>query len=332
MKNKEEKEEKEKKHPKLKAFFIVIVVILILLLIGAGIGYSFINSKLNKINYEDIDENTIEVTEGIKENLSGYRNIVLFGIDDTDGYNGRSDCIIIFSINESTKNVKMTSIYRDTYVEVPEHGYTKINHAYAYGGATLAISTINRNLDLNITEYATINFQVVKDLVDEVGGVKISVTSAEATQIPGITKAGTQTLNGEQALAYGRIRKIDTDYQRTERMRTVINAVFNKVKKMSVTEMNNLADKILPEVHTNIKKSEITEVMTEVASYSIGESMGWPYQVSGKTISGVWYGVPQTLEESVEKLHKDLFNEDDYETTDTVKTISANIIKKTGVK
>ena len=328
----ENKEKKEKKHPKLKAFIKVIVVILILLLIGVGIGYLFINSKLNKINYDNIDENTIEVTEGIKENLSGYRNIVLFGIDDADGYNGRSDCIIIFSINENTKKVKMTSIYRDTYVEVPEHGYTKINHAYAYGGSTLAMSTINRNLDLNITEYATINFQVVKDLVDEVGGVKISVTSAEATQIPGITKAGTQTLNGEQALAYGRIRKIDTDYQRTERMRTVINAVFNKVKKMSVTEMNKLADKILPEIHTNITKSEITDVMTDVASYSIGNSIGWPYQVSGKMISGVWYGVPQTLEESVEKLHKDLFNEENYKATDTVKTISSNIIKKTGVR
>ena len=328
----EKKEKKEKKHSKLKVFFIIIAVILILLLIGVGIGYSFINSKLNKINYDKIDENTIEVTEGVTENLSGYRNIVLFGIDDADGYTGRSDCIIIFSINEQTKKVKMTSIYRDTYVEVPNHGYTKINHAYAYGGAALSMSTINRNLDLNIKEYVTINFQVVKDLVNEVGGIKINVTSAEASQIPGITKAGTYNLTGEQALAYGRIRKIDTDYQRTERMRTVIDAVFSKIKKMSVAEMNKIADKILPELHTNITKSEITEVMTDVASYSIGESMGWPYKVNGKMINKVWYGVPQTLEESVEKLHKDLFNEDNYEATDTVKTISSNIIKKTGVK
>ena len=328
----EKKEKKEKKHSKLKVFFIIIAVILILLLIGVGIGYSFINSKLNKINYDKIDENTIEVTEGVTENLSGYRNIVLFGIDDADGYTGRSDCIIIFSINEQTKKVKMTSIYRDTYVEVPNHGYTKINHAYAYGGAALSMSTINRNLDLNIKEYVTINFQVVKDLVNEVGGIKINVTSAEASQIPGITKAGTYNLTGEQALAYGRIRKIDTDYQRTERMRTVIDAVFSKIKKMSVAEMNKIADKILPELHTNITKSEITEVMTDVASYSIGESIGWPYKVNGKMINKVWYGVPQTLEESVEKLHKDLFNEENYEATDTVKTISANIIKKTGVK
>lgn len=328
----EKKEKKEKKHSKLKVFFIIIAVILILLLIGVGIGYSFINSKLNKINYDKINENTIEVTEGVTENLSGYRNIVLFGIDDADGYTGRSDCIIIFSINEQTKKVKMTSIYRDTYVEVPNHGYTKINHAYAYGGAALSMGTINRNLDLNIKEYVTINFQVVKDLVNEVGGVKINVTSAEASKIPGITKAGTYNLTGEQALAYGRIRKIDTDYQRTERMRTVIDTVFSKIKKMSVAEMNKIADKILPELHTNITKSEITEVMTDVASYSIGESIGWPYKVNGKMINKVWYGVPQTLEESVEKLHKDLFDEENYQTTETVRNISNTIINKTGVK
>lgn len=332
MQESKEENSKTKKHSGLKVFFIFIAIVLIILLIGVAIGYNFINSKLNKIQYENIDENEIEVTEGIKEELSGYRNIVLFGIDDADGYTGRSDCIIIFSINQATKNVKMTSIYRDTYVEVPGHGYTKINHAFAYGGASLAMSTINRNLDLDITEYATINFQVVKDIVDSVGGVEINVTSKEATQIPGISKAGTYNLTGAQALAYGRIRKIDTDYQRTERMRTVIDKVFSKVKKMSLVEMNKLADEILPEVHTNIKKSEITAVMKDVTSYSIGESMGWPYEVNGKMISGVWYGVPQTLQESVQKLHEDLFNETDYKTSETVNNISDTIINKTGVK
>ena len=327
-----DKENKPKKHSKLKVFLVILLVIVILFGIGAAVGLGFINSKLDKINYENIDENTIEVTEGVKENLSEYRNIVLFGIDDADGYTGRSDCIIIFSINETTKDVKMTSIYRDTYVEVPNHGYTKINHAYAYGGAALAMSTINRNLDLDITEYVTINFQVVKDVVDAVGGVKIKVTSAEASQIPGIASAGTYTLNGEQALAYGRIRKIDTDYQRTERMRTVISAVFSKVKTMSVSEMNKLADEILPEIHTNITKSEITEVMTQVPSYNIGNSIGWPYKVTGKTIGGVWYGVPTTLKESVQKLHEELFEEEDYETTETVNSISSKIVSKTGVK
>ena len=328
----QEKETRTKKHSGLKVFFIIISVILIIFLIGIAVGYNFINSKLNKINYEEIDENEIEVTEEVKEELSGYRNIVLFGIDDADGYTGRSDCIIIFSIDQKTKNVKMTSIYRDTYVEVPGHGYTKINHAFAYGGATLAMSTINRNLDLNITEYVTINFQVVKDIVDLVGGVKIDVTSKEATQIPGITKAGTYNLNGTQALAYGRIRKIDSDEKRTERMRTVVDKVFSKVKKMSPLEMNKIADEILPELHTNIKKSEITKIMKDVTSYKIGESMGWPYEVEGKMISKVWYGIPKTLQESVQKLHGELFKETDYKTTETVENISNTIIKKTGVK
>ena len=327
-----QEETKIKKHSGLKVFFIFIAIILALLLIAGIIGYNFINRKLNKINYEDIDETQIEVTEGIKEELSGYRNIVLFGIDDADGYTGRSDCIIIFSIDQKTKNVKMTSIYRDTYVEVPGHGYTKINHAFAYGGATLAMSTINRNLDLNITEYVTINFQVVKDVVDSVGGVEINVTSKEATQIPGISKAGTYNLNGTQALAYGRIRKIDSDEKRTERMRTVVDKVFSKVKKMSPLEMNKIADEILPELHTNIKKSEITKIMKDVTSYKIGESMGWPYEVEGKMISKVWYGIPKTLQESVQKLHEELFEETDYKTTETVENISNTIIKKTGVK
>lgn len=328
----QEKETRTKKHSGLKVFFIIISVILIIFLIGIAVGYNFINSKLNKINYEEIDENEIEVTEEVKEELSGYRNVVLFGIDDADGYTGRSDCIIIFSIDQKTKNVKMTSIYRDTYVEVPGHGYTKINHAFAYGGATLAMSTINRNLDLNITEYVTINFQVVKDVVDSVGGVEINITSKEATQIPGISKAGTYNLNGTQALAYGRIRKIDSDEKRTERMRTVVDKVFSKVKKMSPLEMNKIADEILPELHTNIKRSEITKIMKDVTSYKIGESIGWPYEVEGKMISKVWYGIPKTLQESVQKLHEELFEETDYKTTETVENISNTIIKKTGVK
>ena len=310
---------------------ILIVILVLLILVGGSIAYFYL-SKLNKIDYVEIPEESIEISEGIEEQLKGYRNIVLFGIDDADGYKGRSDCIIIFSLKQETNEVKMTSIYRDTYVQVEGHGLTKINHAYAYGGAALAMSTINKNLDLDIKEFATINFGVVKDVVDYVGGVSLKITSAEATQIPGITKAGTYTLTGEQALAYGRIRKIDTDYKRTERMRTVLEAVFNKVKKMSLSEMNAFVDKVLPEVQTNIKKTEITDMLTKVTSFKITDSIGWPYEVVGKTIGGVWYGVPKTLKSCVQILHKELFEEENYETTSTVNEISEKIVKKTGVK
>ena len=323
------KGERRVKNNIMKKILFTILVLVILIIVSITIFY---NNKLNKIEYVEIPEEDIEISEGIEEKLSGYRNIVLFGIDDADGYKGRSDCIIIFSLNQETNDVNMTSIYRDTYVEVPEHGYTKINHAYAYGGASLAMSTINRNLDLDIKEFATINFEVVKDVVDYVGGVSLPITSAEATHIPGIEGSGTYNLTGEQALAYGRIRKIDTDYKRTERMRNVINAVFSKVKKMSLTQLNTFIDKILPEMQTNIQKSEITNMLTKVTSFNIESSIGWPYEVTGKMIDGVWYGVPKTLKSCVEQLHKELFNEQDYQATQTVNNINSEIIKRTGVK
>ena len=311
---------------------IFLIVILTILIVIFGVGIGFYINKMSKLDYIDISEDDIEISAGIDEKLSKYRNIVLFGIDSEQGYTGRSDNIMIFSLNEETNEVKMVSIYRDTYVKVDGYGYTKINHAYAYGGAELAMNTINKNLDLNIKEFVTINFEVVKDVVDAVGGVSIKVTAAEATQISGISGAGTYTLNGEQALAYGRIRKIDTDYQRTERMRTVINAVFNKVKNMSLTKLNKLVDKILPEVKTNITTADITEILTRLPSIKIGDSTGWPYETTGKTIDGIYYGIPKTLENSVEELHKELFDEEDYEATETVKNISTTIVNKTGVK
>ena len=308
-----------------------LITILIILIMVAGVGIGFYINKMSKLDV--IKLGNIEVSSEIEDKLSDYRNIVLFGVDNQyGGYTGRSDNIIIFSLNEKTNEVKMTSIYRDTYVKVDGYGYTKINHAYAYGGAELAMNTINKNLDLNIKEFVTINFDVVTDVVDAVGGITLPVTAAEATQIPGISGAGTYTLNGEQALAYGRTRNIDSDYQRTERMRTVISAVFNKVKKMSLTKLNKLVDEILPQVQTNISMAEITEILTKLPSIKIGNSTGWPYKTVGRKLEdGLYYGIPQTLESSVKELHKELF-EEEYEVTETVKNISTTIINKTGVK
>ena len=164
------------------------------------------------------------------------------------------------------------------------------------------------------------------------GGVEITVTSAEASQIPGIKSAGTYNLTGEQALAYGRIRKIDSDYARTERMRTVLTEVFNKAKKMSVADLNNVLDKVLPEVYTNITKSDILALIPQIASYSIVDSKGWPYETKGITLNGVWYGPPINLEKNVSQLHKELFAQDDYVPTDKVKEISNKIIQKTGYR
>ena len=333
----DEKKLNEEEKPKKKHIFLRIVVILliILLILIIGIfatGSWFLNDKLDKINYvENVTRNEITIDEQVEENLSGYRNIALFGLDTREDSfsNSRSDCIIIVSINNTTKDVKLLSVYRDTYVDVDGHGLTKITHAYAYGGPALALSTLNKNLDLDITEFVTVNFETVRTIVDEIGGVKITVTDAEATKIPDINSAGTYNLNGDQALAYSRIRKIDTDYQRTERMRTVLDAIFTKVKRLSVSSINSLLDTMLPHVSTNISKDEITKLIPDVLSYNITYSEGWPYETKGWT-SDLWYGIPITLESNVKALHETLFDETDYVPTETVKNISDKIVNKTG--
>lgn len=312
----------------------ILLIILLIIAIIVGIIVYYVTSKLNKLNYINIEQEQIEITEGVQENLKEYRNIAIFGIDTrANTYEGsRTDCIIVASINEKTKQIKLISVYRDTYLEIAGHGLDKINHAYSYGGPALSMSTLNTNLDLDITEFVTVNFESTKDIIDQIGGVQITVTNAEATQIPGIYKAGTYNLTGEQALAYGRIRKIDSDYARTERMRTVVTAVFEKAKTMNVAQLNSLADKLLPIIYTNINKTEILSLIPKIASYSIVDSKGWPYETKGITLGGVWYGPPVTLETNVQQLHKELFANEQYETTEKVKEISNKIINKTGYR
>ena len=318
----------------MKKFFKVLSIILIILLLIVGIVAVFVVNKLNKINYVEISKEEIEVNTGVEENLSGYRNIALFGIDTRDDtYEGsRSDCIMIASINHDTKEIKIVSVYRDTYLNIPGRGLDKVNHAYSYGGPALSMSTLNTNLDLDITEFATVNFTATKDIINAIGGVEIEVTDAEAKSIPRITKGGKYLLDGEQALAYGRIRKIDSDYKRTERMRTVVMAVFEKAKTMSIMELNKLANQLLPEIYTNISATEILALIPKIYSYSIVESQGWPYETRGITLGGVWYGPPINLAKNVAELHKTLFGKTEYVPTETVQEISNNIINKTGYR
>lgn len=314
----------------LKVLGIFFIIILILLGLALGAGYAFLTDKLSNMDYVEIDEGSILVNANVDENLKDYRNIALFGVDSRDNSfsNTRSDCIIIISINKKTNDVKLTSVYRDTYVQIDGHGLDKINHAYAYGGPELAMSTLNKNLDLNITEFVTVNFETVKTVVDSIGGISLTITNAEAEQI-GLSSGGTYTLNGDEALAYSRIRKIDSDYQRTERMRTVIEAVFDKVKALDLSSLSNFVDTILPLVSTNISSNEIIAMLPSVLFYNITNSEGWPYDVRGIS-TDAWYGVPVTLESNVKELHAELFGNDNYTPSSTVQEISDDIINDTG--
>ena len=341
-------DEKTRKKGKKKAKKILFVI-LILILIILGVIFGFVKSKLDKINYVSIPLEDLQMNDGVSETLSNYRNIALLGVDSRDvttNDGSRSDAIIIVSINKETKDVNLISVYRDTYLDLGEdYGLDKVTHAYAFEGPALTLSTLNRNLDLNITEFVTVNFEIVAEIVDMIGGIEINIKQEELSQMnkyisdtskntgissEKLTHAGTQTLNGVQAVTYSRIRKTEGgDYKRTERMRTVLMKTFEKAKKMSVSDINKIANKILPEIQTNITQGEIMSLIPQVFSYNIKENTGWPYETRGITLNR-WFGVPVTLEENVKKLHEELFGQVEYEPTETVKEISNKIIKKTG--
>lgn len=334
-----------------KIFFRILLVILIIILAILAGGYSYFNAKINKMQTENIDKNEVGISDATLQDLKGYRNIALLGIDSrADDYDigNRSDCIIIASMNEKTGETNLVSVYRDTYVYVTENGnkkLDKITHAYSYGGPQNTLKSLNEAIDLNITEYVTVNFDAVITAVDALEGVNINIDSSELKYINGyidatsassgiksshITTAGTQKLDGVQAVAYSRIRYTSGgDYKRTERMRTVLEAMITKMKTLNIAQLNSFADTILPRIKTNISSSEIFRMIPNLASLKVKSSIGWPYNVKGITLDR-WYGVPVTLENNVVKLHQEIFKQSDYTASDTVKEMSEAIIKKTG--
>ena len=340
---------KEKNKKGLSTFLKIVMILILILLILVGFTFFYVKNKLDKIQKVELPSGEdLGITDTVAQNLTGYRNIAIFGVDsrsDDYGIGNRSDCIIIASINNDTKEIKLVSVYRDTYVNIEGHGLDKITHAYSYGEAPLAIKTLNKNLDLNIDEFVTVNFNSVAEAVDQLGGVQLSITADEVKYINAyidgtsqntgktsqhITEPGTYTVDGVQAVAYSRIRYTEGgDYKRTERMRTVLEAMFNKLKTKNIAEINSFANTILPHVYTNISATDIISMVPSMTKYKVIQSIGWPYNTKGKTIDR-WYGIPVTLESNVIQLHKEAFGEENYVPSDTVKTISQSIINKTG--
>ena len=354
--NKEREEEnnmrKKKKMNKGLKIFLIILLVLVIFILGLGVaGYTFVNGKIGKMQKENIDTTAVGINEETKQELKGYRNIALLGIDsraDDYGLGNRSDCMMIASINQETNEIKLISVYRDTYVYVMENGtkrLDKITHAYSYGGAQNTLKSLNEAMDLNITEFVTVNFDAVIAAVDSLGGVYIDIDKSEIKYVNDyidatsessgvksshITHSGRQKLDGVQAVSYTRVRyTAGGDYKRTERMRTVVEAMLSKAKTLNVGQLNSFADTILPKIRTNISTSEIWGLIPKLASFKVTESIGWPYDTKGITLDR-WYGVPATLQSNVERLHKEAFEQEDYEASDTVKEMSAAIVKKTG--
>lgn len=314
-KNRLKKNGKKRWSAKKKIIVIVIIILLILLLL-AGAAVALIFNYISKINIVKNPDTSIvssisdddkankpdspqkdidELNEKIKNNMENksepimydenVMNILVIGTDSRGSDRGRSDSMILVSLNKNTKKIVMTSFLRDIYLHIPQvDEYTRLNHAYAYGGAELLMDTIEQNFRIKIDKYVMVNFSSFVDVVDSVGGVDINVTEDEVQYVNSylseinmlrgdpagsdkISSAGLYTLNGKQALAYSRIRYVGTDFGRTERQRTVMSKVLNKAKDLNLFEINDLLDVLLPKLTTNLTEGEIFSLVLDVFEY-----------------------------------------------------------------
>jgi len=354
-----------------KILLFVGEILLLLILVGA----LWAVEKAQKIQYVEIKPEDVYINEPVRNEIAqgttsmkGYRNIALFGVDSRTkelDKNTRTDVIMVASINLDTKEVKLVSVYRDTWLNMTTDKYSKANAAYAYGGAKQAIGMLNMNLDLDITDFVTVGFDAVIDVVDAIGGVEIDVKSDEIDHlnnyqismvgkvvglnakgeemyeaVPGVEytpveHAGLQTLNGLQATAYSRIRyTAGGDGARTERQRRVLELIARKAMTMKPDTLNKIVDKVFGEISTSLTMSEIMELLSGIASYKIGDTAGFPFndhvEMAGR-VGKASVVVPIDLTKNVILLHEFLFDESDYTPTDTVKQCSQKIASDTGI-
>ncbi len=363
------KEERERRKRNRIILIAVEVFVLCLMLIALYVVVLY-----GKISHETIDEESIVINEGIAPesdeslnvnkddittnvglggHMSGYRNIALFGLDARDnslGKGNRSDTILIASINEESKVVKLVSVYRDTYLNLGNDYYDKANAAYSKGGPLQAINMLNMNLDMNITDYVTVGWAGVADTIDALGGVEIEVDDAEISHLNNyqvetskslgktykkVTSTGMQTLDGIQAVSYCRIRyTAGDDFKRTERQREVIEAILKKAKSANIATLNKAANTIFEEISTSLTLTEILSLLKDVSSYSIGETGGFPaeqYRTTGTVGAKGSCVMTTNMVEDVLYLHQFLFGDvGDYRPSGEVETIGAKIHSDTG--
>lgn len=271
------KSKKKKAITKTRVLLIALAVVLAMV----GITGGYIIGLLNKMDRVDLDKESLGANNELTDQYSHIKNIALFGVDDAAGV-GRSDSMMIATIDTKNKKLKVTSLMRDSYVDIPGYGGDKLNSSYAYGQEALAIKTINQNFDLNIQEFVTVDFKTLPKIIDEIGGIEIDVKSHEVDYInqnmqdvirttnlksDNVVNSGIQLLNGLQALGYSRIRSDSAnDFGRTERQRTVIDAILKKMLKKSPTSYPGILNEVFPMVKTNLTVGEILDMGTDVVS------------------------------------------------------------------
>lgn len=326
---------------------LIVACVLLCVIFGAAV---YVYAKWSMIDTQDIKAEDIVINDEVKKNKEvdlgdGYKNVALFGVDSRDGNLGegnRTDCIIVASLNNETKEIKMVSVYRDTLLDLSEGTYQKCNAAYSYGGPVLAINMLNMNLDLDIEDYVTVDFGAIADAIDLLGGVEIEVTEEELPYINQyipetansagksanyLSSAGLQKLDGTQATTYARIRSTaGGDFTRTERQRLVIEKMFEKAKTADLGTLNAIIDKVFPQVSTSFTLQEILMYATAYSEYTLTGNMGFPEDNYTDMLSGLGsVVVPDDLVSNVTKLHEFLFGTTGYTPSSTVQTVNSNI-------
>ena len=346
---------KAKKKRRIRRILFAVEGVLLLVVL-AGL---FIISKwdlIQKASFGKKDVHINELPENTVQSMEGYRTIAIFGADEKGSH---SDVIMIANINNKTKEITLTSVLRDTFWNVPdlsngdEDKYAKANNAYHTGGDLGALNALNKNLDLNITEYVTINWYAVSEVVDLLDGLEIDVPESMMDEINGyitntqeeaqswapdgpgkgekgthhIEESGLQRLDGLQTVAYCRIRHNNGgDDGRTRRQREVVNMILEKTKQQGPARILGICEAVFPEVRTNMTLADILSMAPDIGSYRIVNNIAFPYhQIDAFVGSSGSVKVPLGLAEDVTQLHKDLFGDDNYVPSQTVQQISNKI-------
>ena len=330
---------------------IVLFVVFLIL----TIGYVSANKsyKYNQMDIRPIKNSDLVVNEGVKEQTKGYTTIALYGVDSRDSNlntGTNSDAIILLSINKDTKEVKMVSVYRDTLLQIQSDSQTthKVNYAYQLGGALMSINTLNANLDLAISDYITVDFNAMADIINALGGVEVTVTEDEVNNLnknlaeqigisgkysEGVHEAGTKVLSGQQAVAYSRIRSTGKgDITRTMRQRTVLLGLVNKMINADSKMISNLIDVSFSCISTSLTKDEVTSLAKDIADYKITGNIGFPFSYTPMSLDGKGSViVAADLNANVTALHEYLYGTSGYTPSTTASSISTEVSSETGV-
>jgi len=337
---------KKKKHP-VRSFLLALLVVIVAL---SGALLIYMRSLLQTVDSVDL-ENALEssISPQVRQDrtMAGYQNIALFGVDSREqdllSGDNRSDTIMICSVNKKTGETRLVSVYRDTLLNIGGGDYRKCNAAYAYGGPQQAVAMLNSNLDLNITDFVTIGFEGLAETIDALGGIDLEITEEEmeymnsymddmyyeiGKEYEEVTDWGMQHLSGIQATAYCRIRYTEgDDFRRAERQRTVLMLTMEKAKKANPVRLAAAAGAVLGRTATSLSSTELMLFILRARMMDITESTGFPAEEDRMfaTINGESCVVPYYLTTNVKKLHRTLFDQDEYEPSPTVEEINENI-------